>query len=1310
MHVVRTSWSLALAALGFAAALGWSARAAEPDAPPPPERLAGGLLDPRFSGTVLERGGKPRRLEAGEPVAFGVRLAPGGFGVWRAGESVRLAEALPVQDAQGGVWFEAEAPEQIDGGWPAGSEKIRAEADCSGGKYLELPLHASLPFRIEKAGTFVVYARLREGTDGDNRMYWGTEGGRRWLFSPKVEVKDGKGGKQGVWVWKKLHDDPLQLAPGDYRVNLQHFWKAEYDFDRFAVLPAEAKPPEELGPEGKTVRCDEGWILTEPLAAPDFMSLAVDPQEPRAGTYAFEASGDAGKSWIAADGPGGRAFSSTALPASEPVRFRIRFTRQPGGEGGVCAGVRCLAQPRGEAWLVLQNDFVRLILDARTGRLFRLTDVKLDRELLWPGRPISLFSVDLKKRGEPAWLRYDDARTFEVKLEGEKQTEVVKAREIAEGLGASTADATEGAKAQPARFVGAKAGDDKVDLEYLVEEDVRLRFRLKLDETGQMLWGAEVRNGHRELDAIRLEFPRFEALRMGGDGLDDMHLRLQTFGHARRAPGLSMLRNGKYPGGVALPWEDHYDARGGLGLIARDPLSTNLGFESNEEGHFGSTLGVALRKHDCVAARGGKAEWEYAVAVHPGDWHWVADRYREWAVKSFKRPPYPEWFAKSDGFYNHGFQNTGMKFKDMGRLADNARRIGLIHVQNWGQFTGPGGGCCGPYWQPSPRYGTLDEFKRGIADVQAKGCKIGFFFLHDRLDLFDALGSHIYGINPKSSYPPGTEFPSHEFFLKHQYVGNPDGQPSAYPLSEEQWAEYNRKVAAHEADPKEESAPRRWHPVDQSAPEWWEYMRHWAIDKYVEEWGADGHYYDVLGCGGARESYDLRKGHHGHGLWGVSKLGIPRATVESAKARGHKDYFLLMEGMCDTPGQWTAGMISGLYYRHSETMRYTWPDFVLFEGHSNSGHQRPLESLEPAFLNGNRFDVVYSNKEVWRLLHARARARDWIYRGRFLDTLGVESPAPARLFLRRERGAVGAAVTFLNRDGASGTVRLDANRVGRLARAFGMGTSGAIWPVELKHEGGTIAFEAPAERMAVVVLAEDASPEHGLLCDAQVRLEPEGAFLEYTAANLTAGRLRVEIAPVEAGALGAALKPAALECEPGSVARARVSLELPAGFMEPTPLAFETRLDGKPLGRFESIAFPLAMDASFELAGNEEQDVQAGRKGLRLDPSTGLQHRMVPLYLEPGRKYRVSFSYKRTGGAAKMNCANIWQRLEAQNETNTKRIELPEEGRWAKASAEFVCAPRYVCTDLYLYNWVSERTFWVDDIRVEDLGPAPVNP
>ena len=129
----------------------------------------------------------------------------------------------------------------------------------------------------------------------------------------------------------------------------------------------------------------------------------------------------------------------------------------------------------------------------------------------------------------------------------------------------------------------------------------------------------------------------------------------------------------------------------------------------------------------------------------------------------------------------------------------------------------------------------------------------------------------------KSEYPANTPWVGGDFFRKLEFVEDPTGALPDWPPTEEKLAELRKQITEHqETYAKGERAhPVMWwggiYPND---PDWWEYLRFWIGDKYVREYGANTCYIDVLGCGGAKESFDPRRGHNGDGSYGMGKYNI----------------------------------------------------------------------------------------------------------------------------------------------------------------------------------------------------------------------------------------------------------------------------------------------------------------------------------------------------------------------------------------------------------------------------------------------------
>lgn len=1292
-------------------------------APTAPNAPATSLLDPQFDGTTVARGSQPT-FTVPDTLTFGVQLEDGGTGIYREGDRVWLADAMAVPHSTGAVYVEAESAEAVytrpeveeAGGGPV----VRDHHSASGGQYVDNPHFISVPFRIAQTGNYDIFVRAREGDVDENDFYWAIDSGQRRFVSDTEAREAAHQGGDRPWRWIKIRTE--RLTAGDHRLLERHRYRGDWHFDMFAFMP-EGRTPPNPPPSASTQRMDIGVVESRVIVPPPIDGL-VRVDAPRSagdaghGTVTFEVSVDGGQTWR--DAPGGNLSNVTVRgDGSDVIRLRATLRRDSQGRAPTIDGLQLTVRPKRDAWLVATNDFMRILLDRRTGRLLRITDRTWPgdhgREIIWPESPIALFSLDLKAIGQRSWARYTDTTVtwIDYQLSSERET----TRPVTgSGFNASQRNAMNGAAGRPADLVGAAAQPDRIVLRYAIENNVQVALHLILDDTAQMRWVADIENNHPTLDVIRMEFPRAERLRLGVSDAASRQFRPTVVRQQRVRPALETLHDSLYPGATAVPFETLHDAHGGFSVTVRDPDHRNVDFASSPDPHFQTTFNRRVTTYHNVPS-GGQATLEFAVAVHPGAWHWVADRYRNWAIDHFRRPDHPDWIASSDGFFNYGMQLYDRGFAQFGEVAEDARAVGLRHIQVWGQFTQRGGGCCMPYWHPSPRYGSLDDFRAGIADVHAHDCRITFYIVPDRVDLYDAEGSHIHGMIPKSEYPSDAAFPTPDLLDSAQWISDPAGEQRPYPLDDSAWSTYEQQVEAYEMDPDRNALPRNWRRVDMTDPKWIEWIRFWSIDQYVERWGADGHYYDVIGVGSTNVSFDRRKNHHGHGMAGPGREAVVQTVVESARARGHDDYGLLMEGMNDVPGQWAAAMISGLYRDHCESVRYTWPDMVMFEGHSNAGGQTPLKSLDRAFLNGNRFDNAFVSPIVTQVMTLRAATRDWIYRGRFMDTLGVaidSDRAEARLFLRSDEDARGAAVTVLNPADDSGMrrpvdVRIAASVVDGATMAYIFDDRGEVTVQSLKREGDRAVVTTPPTQQSVVIVPTHVTGRERIAAFARLVRSGGSPRITLQVVNFSGDSVTGTVQAVDPGSFDLIAQPRTFTCEPQRATTIEFTLNSDAMFDAPTQPQFDVVLDGASPRRIEALALPYIADPSFEQYGNDTTQTADGGRSMRLRSTDEPQHRAFPLHLEPNRRYRISFAYRRTQGAPGTSYVAVTQRYEGDTPERRATTYMRTVGPWDRASLTFTSAERYVSTRLYLYNINSEIDIWIDDVRIEDLGPAPLN-
>jgi hypothetical protein len=144
-----------------------------------------------------------------------------------------------------------------------------------------------------------------------------------------------------------------------------------------------------------------------------------------------------------------------------------------------------------------------------------------------------------------------------------------------------------------------------------------------------------------------------------------------------------------YPVHASMQWLDLYAPTHGVYLGVHDELPHVKQFAVGRSGH---RLRMEWRYPDVVLRAG--ETWavpEATLAVHRGDWHAGADRYREWAHNWISFPDPPEWFARLpawswiSGKGNHA-PRPQRRFRDLPAALDVVRRetgVPVAQLAGW---------------------------------------------------------------------------------------------------------------------------------------------------------------------------------------------------------------------------------------------------------------------------------------------------------------------------------------------------------------------------------------------------------------------------------------------------------------------------------------------------------------------------------------------------------------------------------------------------------------------------------------------------
>lgn len=312
---------------------------------------------------------------------------------------------------------------------------------------------------------------------------------------------------------------------------------------------------------------------------------------------------------------------------------------------------------------------------------------------------------------------------------------------------------------------GANGGTVRVRYEHLlgpagpvpVAAEVRVQVA---PDSGETVWSLAIDNGS-DLILHEVLFPHLAGIVLGETHADDTltypyhagertrnpaveYAGPQFFGDARNGVALQRVptsaghegqtvyaRECPYLGSASMAWMDLCDPQQGLYLASYDGTFLVTGLRVETGGPDSPWMGFSFRKH--LAIRPGE-RWEsrpYAVGVHGGDWHWGADRYREWAGRVFRPPATPRWL-RDDPFVNPHYDfksQTGRvthRFRDIPAVHDTARAHGLNHLlfAGWSRL-----GFDGAYAEyfPDLDLGTQVELERACREVVGRGGKITFY-------------------------------------------------------------------------------------------------------------------------------------------------------------------------------------------------------------------------------------------------------------------------------------------------------------------------------------------------------------------------------------------------------------------------------------------------------------------------------------------------------------------------------------------------------------------------------------------------------
>ena len=480
------------------------------------------------------------------------------------------------------------------------------------------------------------------------------------------------------------------------------------------------------------------------------------------------------------------------------------------------------------------------------------------------------------------------------------------------------------------------------------------------------------------------------------------------------------------PGGASMSWVDLSGPRGGLYLASHDvrPVVPTVFEASGDREHH--EMSLTVRRWSLLWPQ---QDWEpepCSVGIHDRDWHWSADRYREWFYGNCPVRPTPQWVRDEDGWIMDGGGPNRATFADIANSLTIAENLGFNYIQSWQHWMATGSDHILGAQMPNVYGGTEEEFKRALANVHRRGGRIGFYF--DGWDMETRLGAILRQPKYFQKLPPGIieELPSADPLADgwlEAAVLKPEGSyRMGWPSGTDTWAACSGSRV------------------------WADWVYHWVVTKYHREYRSDTWYQDCSPWIGQGVCFHRDHGHDRPLPLSQGLVDLGRRIVKDVSP----DFGILGEAMCDrlwsyqTHSLWCAGV--GVEDGEPALFIYTHPRFPLFCGccaffskwvkqlgttFYRGAIEKPsfADLLRYVLLYGQRFDFwpagprrsgeEYLNpktRELRDLIALRRAVHDDLEASRFRDRIGLSGMpenVEARVFVRDDRrGALLTALDF----------------------------------------------------------------------------------------------------------------------------------------------------------------------------------------------------------------------------------------------------------------------------------------------------------
>lgn len=809
-------------------------------------------------------------------------------------------------------------------------------------------------------------------------------------------------------------------------------------------------------------------------------------------------------------------------------------------------------------------------------------------------------------------------------------------------------------QAELKKVIGPARGELKLEYE-MMGGGLLVNLKVKLKERGLLRCSMEVTN-RTPYNISEVKFPMLRGLRIGEDPSDDFLCNpILTGGIAKFPASLKFPRLVftdrplLYPGQATMCWMDLWDARGGglyLACEDKDYRVTELTFstETTEkqasaqttsaplpptEGGYtpaptpGKSINLGFSKHLLIGkAQGTVKVPDIVLGVHTGDWHWGADRYREWAESWMVKTPIPDWFRDSEGWTDIHIIHLG-SFVNLSKGRPHGNRKITMQDPPFPLFTAwAQQASCEAYWSTPVLHrllGNEEEFAGGIQKQHEMGHRMTFYNLPPRINPLFVRGGRRVGCLPISMIPED-EVPPVGFYAEVAQrrtdgsLVDPDGVYSEAGCC-------------------------------LGATKWQQYLNHIVLDKYIRQYGADGMYLDGIGL----VTYDCANLNHGHKGYGEWSQGLDRwlANLKTEARKTRPGAVFSGEGMNDVDHRY---LDVGLFYMDNapQVYRYTFPRNLgiahgapvdYYKGFPMEGGWLEFATVLGLKLGGIGFCTEKDPALLAQVIPFRKKFSQFQSRARFVDEVGLhlsDTETKAKLYLRNDPSTKGALIVCYNgkqKEGARASV--DVETVGSLKSAWYYNLEARLTPLRVRREGGQYHFTIPSSRLSAILLLER--------CEPLLDLEPVAPV-----APGENGTVRVNLRNLEQGTLtgkaflqlppGWKATPAAFRVAGGETASVVLSFTVPRGtkydVYDLYAVAKESRRETRkclPMGVCHAVQTELhyltgdTLRLEVSNAGNHEIK---GISNLLAPAAVTVDRKDVPFVLPPKGKGEVIFHLK----------------------------------------------------------------------------------